>query len=348
MKKFFITLLVGSVVLCMTSDLVLAEDNQCGCPNRPWWQFWPCATPCGPSIPTNNSSDSSQFHPANQNQIQFPPSPPLDTTYHPPPKQSWFQQAWDKLFGHPTPTPVAPDFGIVKGASATAPQIQSNQLQANALQSVSQPTNGSVQPLLQQGTQVSTSASQPISASSPTQTQSVQQQLSQMTSAQKSSLNAQTDAAFYAKYPQMAGQKIDPATNPQAAQQWIALRNNILASNAGATSGSAVSQQQLPQSSAPQATSLQPAPQTQSIQQQLAQMTSAQKSSLNAQTDAAFYAQNPQMAGQKIDPVANPVAAQQWIALRNNILAAQAGATSGSPTRPMRITSSTTSCRRER
>jgi hypothetical protein len=63
-----------------------------------------------------------------------------------------------------------------------------------------------------------------------------------MTSTEKSRLNAQTDAAFYAKYPQMAGQKIDPVANPQAAQQWIAERNNILAANARAASGSPTQQ----------------------------------------------------------------------------------------------------------
>src|ERR1022692_3284626 len=86
MKKLFVPLLIGSVVLCMSSDLVLAAENQ----NQPthwfpviaWW-----GQPPPPPIPTNSSSSRTPdpFNPSNAaNQNQFTP---LQT-------QSQPQQGW--------------------------------------------------------------------------------------------------------------------------------------------------------------------------------------------------------------------------------------------------------------
>jgi hypothetical protein len=351
MKKLFITLLVGSVVLCITSDVVLADDNQCGC-SIPWYEFWAHCPPCGPSIPTNDSyqGSSNQSNVATQNQNSF------QTQTQPQPQQTLLSRAFNFVkglgsWGSPSPNnnnnvPTIPGFSDSSNQSNVANQTQNPFPAYTPPQSNSQPSNSgwhwpwnsqpatpppnenpfgivkgasATAPPMQPLPQPQTNSWHPIAQSQ----QSIQQKLAQMTAAQKSSLNAQTDAAFYAKYPQMAGQKIDPATNPAAAQQWIAMRNNILAGTASATVSQPVSASQPVQQ--------------QTIQQQLAQMTAAQKSSLNAQTDAAFYAKYPQMAGQKIDPATNPVAAQQWIAERNNILAANARGTSGSPTQQLSL-----------
>jgi hypothetical protein len=239
MKRAFLAGLVGSVVLCATSNLVMAaqdqnSQNQSGC-DRPWYLRWiPCATPSSgvPPIPGYSPapSNSNQSNGANP----FPTQAPLQTAYQPPP--GWFSNAFHRLFGgsSPTPQPVANPFGIVKGASATAPPLQ-------PIPEVNRPRTPLVEPAPQPPV-ARMNASEPIPEPKPTQEQSIQDQLARMTSAEKSSLNAKTDAAFYAKHPELAG-IFDPVTNPIAAQQWIAERNNILAAKAPGTSGPPIQRQ---------------------------------------------------------------------------------------------------------